>query len=66
VNAVAPGLVDTDQMAGVPQAARDRYTGMIALGRFGTAEEIADVVLLLASDASRYVTGATVHVDGGI
>jgi 3-oxoacyl-[acyl-carrier protein] reductase len=66
VNAVAPGLVDTDQMAGVPEAARGRYTGMIALGRFAAAEEVADVVLFLASDAARYVTGATVHVDGGI
>jgi 3-oxoacyl-[acyl-carrier protein] reductase len=66
VNAVAPGLVDTDQMAGVPEAARDRYAGMIALGRFAAAEEVADVVLFLASDAARYVTGATVHVDGGI
>jgi 3-oxoacyl-[acyl-carrier protein] reductase len=66
VNAVAPGLVDTDQMAGVPQQARERYRGMIALGRFATAEEVADVVVFLASDAARYVTGATVNVDGGI
>jgi 3-oxoacyl-[acyl-carrier protein] reductase len=66
VNAVAPGLVDTDQLAGVPQAARDRYTGMIALGRFADPEEVAGPVLFLLSDAARYVTGATLHVDGGI
>ncbi|WP_067452452.1 SDR family NAD(P)-dependent oxidoreductase [Actinomadura macra] len=66
VNGIAPGLVDTDQMTGVPQAARDRYAGMIALGRFADPEEVAGPVLFLLSDAARYVTGATLHVDGGI
>ncbi|WP_433429235.1 SDR family NAD(P)-dependent oxidoreductase [Nonomuraea sp. CA-141351] len=66
VNAVAPGLVDTDQMAGVPQAAKDRYTAMIALGRIGEPAEQSGPVLFLLSRAARYVTGATLHVDGGI
>jgi NAD(P)-dependent dehydrogenase (short-subunit alcohol dehydrogenase family) len=66
VNAVAPGLVETDQMAGVPEAARSRYTAMIALGRVADPAEVAEPVLFLLSDAARYVTGATLHVDGGI
>jgi 3-oxoacyl-[acyl-carrier protein] reductase len=66
VNALAPGLVATDQMAGVPQAARERYTGMIALGRIAEPDELTGPALFLLSDAARYVTGATLHVDGGI
>lgn len=66
VNAVAPGLVDTDQMSGLPAEAAQRYTKMIALGRFAQPDEIADVITFLAGDQARYMTGATVHVDGGI
>jgi len=66
VNSVAPGLVDTDQMTGVPAEAVARYTKMIPLGRFAAAEEIADVILFLGSNAARYVNGATINVDGGI
>ena len=66
VNAVAPGLVDTDQMSGVPAEAAQRYTKMIALGRFAQPDEVADVIAFLAGDQARYVTGATIHVDGGI
>ncbi len=66
VNAVAPGLVETDQMVGVPDAARAKYTGMIPLGRVADPHELAGPVLFLLSDAARYVTGATLHADGGI
>jgi 3-oxoacyl-[acyl-carrier protein] reductase len=66
VNAVAPGLVETDQMVDVPEAARARYTGMIPLGRVGEPAELAGPVLFLLSDAARYITGATLHADGGI
>jgi 3-oxoacyl-[acyl-carrier protein] reductase len=66
VNAVAPGLIDTDQMVGVPQEARERYMRMIALGRFAHPDEVADAIVFLGSDAARYVTGAILHVDGGI
>jgi 3-oxoacyl-[acyl-carrier protein] reductase len=66
VNSVAPGLVETDQMAGVPEAARTRYTGMIALGRIADPAELAGPVAFLLSDMAGYVTGATLHVDGGI
>lgn len=53
-------------MSGLPAEAAQRYTKMIALGRFAQPDEIADVITFLASDQARYVTGATVHVDGGI
>ncbi|HEX2317224.1 MAG TPA: SDR family NAD(P)-dependent oxidoreductase [Thermomonospora sp.] len=63
VNAVAPGVVETE--SGVPDAARVRYTRMTALERLGTPAEVANVVLFLASDLSAYITGQTIHVDGG-
>lgn len=67
VNAVAPGAVDTplNATAYTPEV-RQTYEQRIALGRIGTAEEIADVVLFLASDAARYVTGQELVVDGGL
>ncbi|HET8873751.1 MAG TPA: SDR family oxidoreductase [Gaiellaceae bacterium] len=67
VNAVAPGAVDTplNATAYTPEVRRT-YMERIALGRIGSAEEIADVVLFLASDAARYVTGQELVVDGGL
>jgi NAD(P)-dependent dehydrogenase (short-subunit alcohol dehydrogenase family) len=67
VNAVAPGPVDTplNASAYTPDVRRT-YEQRIALGRIGSAEEIADVVLFLASDASRFVTGQELVVDGGL
>jgi NAD(P)-dependent dehydrogenase (short-subunit alcohol dehydrogenase family) len=67
VNAVAPGAVETplNATAYTPDVRRT-YEQRIALGRIGTAEEIADVVLFLASDAARYVTGQELVVDGGL
>jgi NAD(P)-dependent dehydrogenase (short-subunit alcohol dehydrogenase family) len=67
VNAVAPGAVDTplNETAYTPEVRRT-YEQRIALGRIASAEEIADVVLFLASDASRYVTGQELVVDGGL
>jgi NAD(P)-dependent dehydrogenase (short-subunit alcohol dehydrogenase family) len=67
VNAVAPGAVDTplNATAYTPEVRRT-YEQRIALGRIASAEEIADVVLFLASDASRYVTGQELVVDGGL
>ncbi|SPL99264.1 3-oxoacyl-[acyl-carrier protein] reductase [[Actinomadura] parvosata subsp. kistnae] len=64
VNVVAPGLVDTG--IDIPAEVRERYRNLIALGRLGTEEEIANVVLFLAGDLSTFVNGATIHVDGGI
>ena len=66
VNAVAPGIIDTDQAAELTSAARTKYTAMTSLQRLGTSDEVATAVVFLASDASSYVTGQTLVVDGGI
>jgi 3-oxoacyl-[acyl-carrier protein] reductase len=66
VNAIASGLVDTDQMDAVSAEGRARYNQMISIGRVGRPEEIAQAVLFLASAAASYITGATLDVDGGI
>jgi 3-oxoacyl-[acyl-carrier protein] reductase len=66
VNAVAPGFIETDMTAGLPDAAKDAYRAQIPLGRFGTAVEVAAVVAFLASDAAAYITGQVIHVNGGM
>lgn len=65
VNAVAPGVVLTDMGASIPEAARAQMLAHIPLQRFGEPEEIASVILFLCSELSTYVTGQTVHVNGG-
>ena len=66
VNCVAPGFIDTDMTKELPDAQREALQGKIALGRLGKPEEIASVVGFLASPAASYVTGATLHVNGGM
>ncbi|MGH3079597.1 MAG: SDR family NAD(P)-dependent oxidoreductase [Gaiellaceae bacterium] len=67
VNAVAPGAIDTPLNASVyTPAVRRTYEERIPLGRIGNAEDVADLVLFLASDAARYVTGQELIVDGGL
>ncbi len=66
VNTVAPGFTETDQTAGMSPARRAQAEAMTALGRLARPEEIASAVLFLAGDAARYITGATLYVDGGI
>lgn len=66
VNSVAPGFIDTDMTRELPEAQREALLGQIPLSRLGQAEEIANVVSFLASDAASYVTGATVPVNGGM
>jgi 3-oxoacyl-[acyl-carrier protein] reductase len=66
VNAVAPGFIDTDMTRDLPDAQRATLLGHIPLGRLGRPEEIASVVAFLASDAAAYVTGETIHVNGGM
>lgn len=66
VNAVAPGFIDTDMTRELPDAQRDLLLGNIPLGRLGRPEEIASVVTFLASDAAAYITGETLHVNGGM
>ena len=66
VNCVAPGFIDTDMTRALPESAREALTGQIALGRLGTPDEVAAAVLFLASPAAAYVTGTTMHVNGGM
>lgn len=66
VNCVAPGFIDTDMTKELPEAQREALQGKIALGRLGKPEEIAAVVGFLASPSASYVTGATLHVNGGM
>jgi 3-oxoacyl-[acyl-carrier protein] reductase len=66
VNTVAPGFIDTDMTRSLPDAQRDALLGQIPLGRLGRPEEIASVVAFLASPAAAYVTGETLHVNGGM
>ncbi|WP_250460875.1 3-oxoacyl-ACP reductase FabG [Microbulbifer litoralis] len=66
VNTVAPGFIDTDMTKVLPEAQREALQSKIPLGRLGAPEEIASVVAFLASDAGGYVTGETIHVNGGM
>jgi 3-oxoacyl-[acyl-carrier protein] reductase len=65
VNAVAPGVVLTEMGESIPEAAREQMLTQIPLNRFGEPEEIASVILFLCSDLASYVTGQTLHVNGG-
>jgi 3-oxoacyl-[acyl-carrier protein] reductase len=66
VNAVAPGLIETDMSAGLPAEARDLLLGQVPLKRIGDAREVAEVVRFLAGDGAGYITGQTIHVNGGL
>ncbi|MCI4360818.1 MAG: SDR family oxidoreductase [Thermoplasmata archaeon] len=66
VNVVAPGSIDTAIIAGDTEAARQERSRTIPLGRVGLAEEVAEAIAFLASDRSSYVTGTTIHVNGGL
>ena len=66
VNAVAPGFIDTDMTRALPDAQREALVGQIAVGRLGQAEEVAAVVGFLAGDGAAYITGETIHVNGGM
>lgn len=66
VNAVLPGMVETEKVAAMPAAVRDRALSHIPAGRFATPEEVAATVAFLCSDPAAYITGAWLPVDGGI
>ena len=65
VNAVSPGRIKTDMLRKSINSEGERYIQETPLGRLGTPEEVADVVLFLVSDLSRYITGETIGVTGG-
>lgn len=66
VNAVAPGFIETDMTAALPAEAREAYAKAIPLGRFGTAEDVAEAVAFLASPGAAYITGQVIAVNGGL
>lgn len=66
VNCVAPGFIDTDMTKELPEAHRQTLLGAIPLGRLGQPEEIASAVVFLASPGGAYITGETLHVNGGM
>lgn len=66
VNCVAPGFIETDMTDKLPADMREQLSGQIPLARLGQPEDIAAAVRYLASDAAAYMTGQTVHVDGGM
>jgi len=66
VNAVAPGFIDTDMTRNMTEEAKKALNSMIPMGRMGSAEDIADLVLFLAGEHSDYITGQVICVDGGM
>jgi len=66
VNAVAPGFIETDMTEQLPAEIKEKYLEQIPLNKFGKPEDVANAVLFLASDLSSYITGETIHVNGGM
>jgi len=66
VNAVAPGFIETDMTENLPAEIKEKYLEQIPLKRFGKPQDVANVVLFLASDMASYITGETIHVNGGM
>ena len=65
-NCVAPGFIQTEMTDSLPAATKEAYVANIPLGRFGDTSDIANAVSYLASDGAGYVTGTTIHVNGGM
>lgn len=66
VNAVAPGFIGTEMIEAIPEEKKAEYLKNIPMGRLGTVEEVAEVVNMLCSDASSYITGQVIVMDGGL
>ena len=65
VNAVAPGFIDTEMTKDLPEKVREQFLSLIPLGKMGTPEDIAETVYWLCSESAAYITGQTIHVNGG-
>jgi 3-oxoacyl-[acyl-carrier protein] reductase len=66
INVIAPGFIDTDMTAELPEERKTQIVGNIPLARYGSAAEVADVVAFIASQDAAYITGAVIPVDGGL
>lgn len=66
VNAVAPGFIETDMTEALPEEVKEAYLKQIPMGRFGKPEDVANVIVFLASDLAGYITGEVIHVNGGL
>lgn len=66
VNAIAPGFINTDMTAVLPEQVKEDFVSKIPVGRLGDPEEVAAAVVFLVSDAANYITGQTLNVDGGM
>jgi len=66
VNAIAPGFIETDMTDSLPDDQKEALASQIPMGRLGTADEVAQVALFLAADTGSYITGQTLHVNGGM
>ena len=66
VNAIAPGFIETDMTDSLPDDQKDALASQIPMGRLGTSNEVAQAVLFLAADSGSYITGQTLHVNGGM
>ncbi len=66
VNAVAPGLIDTEMTTNLPSKLQEEFLRSIPLGRFGTCQDVAEVVTFLAGEGAGYITGQVVNVNGGL
>jgi 3-oxoacyl-[acyl-carrier protein] reductase len=66
VNAIAPGFIETDMTAALGEEVKASYLSKIPLGRFGSADDVAHLVVFLASEGASYITGQTIAIDGGL
>jgi 3-oxoacyl-[acyl-carrier protein] reductase len=66
VNAIAPGFIETDMTDSLPNDQKEALASQIPMGRLGTPNEVAEVVLFLAGESGSYITGQTIHVNGGM
>ncbi len=66
VNAVAPGFIETEMTAQLPEKAKEAFLAQIPLGRAGQPEDVAQVVKFLISEEASYITGQVIHLNGGM